>query len=64
MSVLPTIAVVLAAWFAAGLVVAALYAAVRRRHVRRRRAVASVLDGAAGGRCAEAADAGDLSTSA
>ncbi|WP_329389305.1 hypothetical protein OG625_35820 [Streptomyces sp. NBC_01351] len=65
MSVLPTIAVVLAAWFAAGLVVAALYAAVRGRHVRRQRAAASALDGAAaGGPCAPAEEPSDLSASA
>ncbi|MGW0748781.1 hypothetical protein [Streptomyces sp. NPDC002587] len=47
MAVLTTIVVVLGAWCAVSVVTAALYAAVRGRHVRRQRTVATVLDGAA-----------------
>ncbi|MEV7520481.1 hypothetical protein [Streptomyces sp. NPDC091371] len=64
MSVLPTIAVVLAVWCAAGLVTAALYAALRGRHVRRQRAAAAALGGAGDGQGAPAEEPSDLSPSA
>ncbi|MFJ8011499.1 hypothetical protein [Streptomyces sp. NPDC096339] len=48
MAVLTTISVVLGAWCAAGIMTAALYAAVRGRRVRRQRAMAAALEGTVG----------------
>ncbi|MFE9629552.1 hypothetical protein [Streptomyces sp. NPDC006463] len=63
MAVLTTIVVVLGAWCAVSVITAALYSAVRACHVRRQRAMASVLDRTAG-RCASAAEPADLDISA
>ncbi|MFB6613870.1 hypothetical protein ACFCV9_06600 [Streptomyces sp. NPDC056367] len=49
MAVLTTISVVLGAWCAAGIMTAALYAAVRGRRIRRQRAMASALEGPVAG---------------
>ncbi|WP_404962240.1 hypothetical protein [Streptomyces sp. 147326] len=57
MAVLTTIAVILGAWCAAGVATAALYAALRARHVRRQRARAAKTDGTVD-RCAPTAGPG------
>ncbi|WP_328929596.1 hypothetical protein OG429_36840 [Streptomyces sp. NBC_00190] len=63
MAVLTTIVVVLGAWCATSVITAALYTAVRTRHIRRQRATGSVLDGAARP-CTAAAEPADLGISA
>ncbi|WP_327250617.1 hypothetical protein [Streptomyces sp. NBC_01244] len=52
MAVLSTILVILGAWCAASVVTAALYAALRRLHVRRQRVTAALPDAARAARCA------------
>lgn len=52
MAVLSTILVILGAWCAASVVTAALYAALRRLHVRRRRVTAALPDAVGTARCA------------